>query len=358
VKLITAPNVHIALPRALALLEQCGIARESRNGPVLQAPCPVATVYQYPEQRVLFHPERDANPFFHLYESLWMLAGRNDVEGPLKYAKQMASYSDDGKTFHGAYGFRWRRQFGYDQLLPIAEALQKNPEDRRQVLSMWSADLDLGKATAKDVPCNLTATFQISYEGKLDLVVFNRSNDIVWGCYGANAVHFSFLQEYMARWIGVPTGTYTQVSVNWHGYINTLAPLSGLRPGENDMIEDPYTALLYPATGDVKLPKVKVVPMLDDMKWVDSVIRVILVAADVDGIMSFLPGSLPLTLDPWGHMIWVVLGAHEEYRRYPAPERFGRALDVLSRGDQQADWIVAAREWVLRREIRWAEKNL
>jgi hypothetical protein len=310
---------------------------------------------------VLFHPERDANPFFHLYESLWMLAGRNDVAGPLKYAKQMAAYSDDGETFWGAYGWRWRRAFpgagignyAADQLRSIAEALRKNPEDRRQVLQMWHSEKDLA-AVGKDVPCNLTATFQTSYDGKLDLVVFNRSNDIVWGCYGANAVHFSFLQEYMARWVGLPVGTYTQVSVNWHGYLNTLAPLSGLRPGELDYIGNPYTALLYPATGQVTIPKAKVVPMPDDIKWVDALIGDALAAADINGLINLPPG----TQSEWGKMIWLVLAAHEEYRRHSAPERFGRALDVLSRGDQQADWIVAAREWVLRREIRWAEKNL
>jgi len=52
------------------------------------------------------------------------------------------------------------------------------------------------------------------------MVVFNRSNDMVWGCYGANAVHFSFLHEFIGRSTGLPLGTYTQVSVNLHAYID------------------------------------------------------------------------------------------------------------------------------------------
>ena len=51
-----------------------------------------------PCERVLLYPERNANPFFHLYESLWMLAGRNDVAGPARYAKNMNNYSDNGVT--------------------------------------------------------------------------------------------------------------------------------------------------------------------------------------------------------------------------------------------------------------------
>jgi hypothetical protein len=46
---------------------------------VLVSQTPVVTCYSAPTQRVLFSPMRDANPFFHLMEALWMLAGRDDV---------------------------------------------------------------------------------------------------------------------------------------------------------------------------------------------------------------------------------------------------------------------------------------
>src|SRR5271154_5758040 len=38
------------------------------------------TEYEKPDERVLFSQTRDANPFFHFFESLWILAGREDVE--------------------------------------------------------------------------------------------------------------------------------------------------------------------------------------------------------------------------------------------------------------------------------------
>ena len=43
--------------------------------------------------------------------------------------------------------------------------------------------------------------------GRLQMTVHCRSNDIIWGTYGANAVHFSILQEYVAARIGVDLGT-------------------------------------------------------------------------------------------------------------------------------------------------------
>ena len=52
----------------------------------------------------------------------------------------------------------------------------------------------------------------------MDITVTNRSNDAVYGCYGANAYHMSVLQEYLAARIGVEVGTYTQFSNNLHMY--------------------------------------------------------------------------------------------------------------------------------------------
>jgi thymidylate synthase len=54
----------------------------------------------------------------------------------------------------------------------------------------------------------------------LDLTVLCRSNDVVWGAYGANAVHFSVLQEYLAGRIGVDVGVMYQFSNNYHGYVD------------------------------------------------------------------------------------------------------------------------------------------
>src|SRR5690606_9555427 len=113
----------------------------SRNGPVAQILEPVIVTYTHPRERVLLYTERDCNPFFHLYESLWMLAGRNDVAPLAYYNKRMPEFSDDGKTFHGAYGYRWRTHFGWDQLRAIVEELRTNSNSRRVVLQMWDANI-------------------------------------------------------------------------------------------------------------------------------------------------------------------------------------------------------------------------
>lgn len=333
-------NVHDILPKALKLLFDEGVRRESRNGPVLQYPGPVTTVYDRPNERVVFWPERDANPFFHLYESLWMLAGRNDVAGPSRYVENMKKFSDDGVTYHGAYGHRWRKHFhtslsrSEDQLAFIAKALKADPTDRRCVLQMWDTYADLGRE-GKDFPCNTIATFQISSRGDLDLTVFCRSNDIVWGAYGANAVHFSFLLEYMAWWIGVPVGKMYQVSVNWHGYLTTLEKVRPLAEGPNMHDYGPYAT-----------QGVSTLPFALDTRTiaeVDDSIQAILAAADNNFTKAvryrFFPGIFPT--------ICRILESHSIYKSFGSEPAI-LYLDSV-REERYVDWVVAARQWLQRR---------
>lgn len=233
---IQVRNVNHALPAGLQWLLDHGNIEDSRNGRVLVSPVPVITVYERPWERVLFSKERDANPFFHFMEGLWMLMGRNDVAFPAYYAANIASFSDDGVTVAGAYGDRWRNRFKLDQLQWIIGELAANPTSRRCVLAMWDAagqecldgsgkfvahesDLFLAMNGGKDTPCNTHIYFDM-HGGKLNMTVCCRSNDAVWGAYGANAVHFSMLHEYVARHAGHVQGVYRQFSNNFHCYLD------------------------------------------------------------------------------------------------------------------------------------------
>jgi thymidylate synthase len=228
-------NVSEALFLGLQALKAHHREVETRNGLALEFLTPVCTTYTHPKERVLFYPERDANPFFHLMESFWMLAGRNDVEWISKFNGRINNYSDDGTTFHGAYGFRWKKWFDYDQIERIVMRLKTYPNDRRSVLSMWDPKEDLVTTNdGKDYPCNTQIFFSVrdfDEEEKedvhkvLDMTVINRSNDMIWGAYGANAVHMSILQEYVAGKVGCNVGRYYQVSNNLHAYKDVFEKL-------------------------------------------------------------------------------------------------------------------------------------
>jgi hypothetical protein len=196
----------------------------SRAGNVIVAPGPVTTIYENPTERVLFWPERDANPFFHFFEGLHFLAGRNDVAFLKQFIRNYSRFSDDGVTLTGAYGYRWRKHFAFDQIERLITLFKAYPNTRRGVLQMWDPTCDLREdESGADLPCNTQVLFGTTYgkrdePNRLNMTVINRSNDILYGLYGANAVHMSMLQEYLAVKLGLMVGTMTTLSNNFHAY--------------------------------------------------------------------------------------------------------------------------------------------
>lgn len=297
-------------PRVMAERLQVDIInRPSRNGPVMMIDAPVMITYTHPRERVLFNQARDANPFFHLYEALWMLAGRNDVASLSYYTSKMAQFSDDGKTFNGAYGNRWRHVFPahangmtdslhVDQLDVIVNHLKADPNSRRAVLQMWNVEDDLLKigsnsghpvidleAASKDVCCNLNVMFSIrevntgpgqygdEFRKYLDMTVTNRSNDMILGMLGANFVHFTFLQEYMAARLGVEVGRYTQMTNNLHVYESNWKPDEWLVDVMTHKYDDTMLRLsMIPLIKD-PIQFDKELPLIVDKKWEEAPIQ-------------------------------------------------------------------------------------
>jgi hypothetical protein len=197
---------------------------DTRNGRADRLGQPLIVTYEKPTERFFENPVRNPNPFFHLFECLWMLAGSNQVAPLSKFTSQIAQFSDDGKIFNGAYGHRWRNWFGYDQIETIISMLKTGPT-RRAVLSMFDGRYDLG-AESKDIPCNLSIVFGYrQFEDDLEMTVFNRSNDIILGMFGANVVHMSFLHEFIARASDMKVGPYHQISANAHVYHSSYEKL-------------------------------------------------------------------------------------------------------------------------------------
>lgn len=246
---ITVTNVNRALHEVLWRVRTCGVEEATRNGPVLRLAEPLCVTYTRPWERVLFAAERDANPFFHFMEAMWMLAGRKDVAFLAQFNSRIADYSDDGVTLPASYGWRWRNYFDYDQLEALVNLLKKEPTTRRALLCMWDPCVDLEIAIkSKDVPCNTTAMFQLN-AGKLDMMVTNRSNDVVWGLCGANAVHMSYLLEYVAAAVGVPMGVYHQVTFNAHVYLNEQGKKLLAQPPLDDRYEQGVQNVALPKEG-------------------------------------------------------------------------------------------------------------
>ncbi len=344
---IDVRNVHEALPEGIAYLLREGQERETRNGPVLVAPGPITTLYRNPRERVLFWAARDANPFLHFFESLWMLDGRNDVAYLAQFVPSMRKFSDDGVTFHGAYGARWRNWFSaddeldpypkMDQLLSIINILRRNPDDRRCVLQMWDASADLG-LDGRDLPCNTQAYFSINVAGELDMTVCNRSNDVIWGAYGTNAVHFSFLQEFMASALVRRVGRYWQMSNNYHAYRSTLDPIRSL----GDMARDPHRERHNPYN--------------HHQMYVHDLMK-LPAEAWLGELRMFVEEGVVLGLrDPFFRKVAApMLEAHTIYKTGTGVERYTGAMEALKRCEAP-DWHMACRQWLQRRMEKYNAK--
>lgn len=347
---IKVRNVQQAYQLGLKYIQQAGTPEQSRQGPVLVAPGPVTTVYLHPDERVLLDVKRDCNPFFHLMEAIWMLAGRDDVASMKYYVKRMESFSDDKERFHAAYGHRWRKHFASDQLIGIINELRSNRGSRRAVLGMWDPSADLNK-NGLDFPCNTSCFFRVrenpENEGRnyLDMTICNRSNDIIWGAYGANAVHMSIMMEFVAMMVGVEVGIMYQVSNNYHAYQETL---EGVLPTGSKW--DKYGATYARGT-------TRKTPLFNDhLAFIEpeEALRIVEfwwdmkepLAHDETAVWEMLhsvftaPGlrAMDRLRAAWG----------EWKQEVPKFVKVKRALEHLPEEDE-GDWYVAARQWLKRK---------
>lgn len=324
---IQVPNVNYALESGVEAMRMYGEPAESRGLKTLRIPGPILTIYDNPCERVLFNHVRDANPFFHLMESMWVLSGSDRVAMPKYFLDGITRYSDDGARFHGAYGFRLRIAFDFDQIETAVELLSEKPDTRQCVLSIWHPSMDLGQDT-KDMPCNDMIMFDIT-DGKLNMTVCNRSNDMIWGAYGANAVQFSILQEYVAIRVGVPVGIYTQMSNNFHVYEDNPYWLAV----QEDRVEVPIDP--YPGAGAYPLARnsADALDLWDDCVLMEERLHNGGRAPDFMFESSF--GRSVLAPAWW---------AYDKYKR----KDYDTALEHL--GYVKApDWRKAMTEWVQRR---------
>src|SRR5262245_4198647 len=330
---IIAENVRDALPKAVKYLLHFGAEEKTRLGDAWVSPMPVTIKYYQPKQHVLINQYRDANPFFHLMEAIWMLDGRDDGKFLDNYIKNFSKqFGINGKILD-AYGYRWRKGLSFDQIQEVIIQLSTNETTRQAVVQMWGAGReDLLMETAK--PCNLAAAFRINKK-KLDMTVFNRSNDLLWGCCGANAVHFAILQEYVAGMIGIPMGIYYQVSNNLHlykdqydimlkkiGKHNVKASYAFLADTHNYGATDPL--IEFPSVFDVELQETL---MIIDM-----------IHKDQDYYKGNISNSFLLrTVIPMAQ-------AHRYYKK-------GMLIEALSEVSMvhAPDWRRAGQEWIQRR---------
>ena len=166
---------------------------------------------------------------FALAEIIWILSGSNDAKLLNIWNPALPKYAGYGDTYHGAYGYRIRKNYGFDQLERAYNALSQNCQSRQVVISIWDARIDMpnekGEPADSDIPCNICSFLKVR-QGKLDWTQMMRSNDVHRG-FPYNVVQYTILQEILAGWLGIDVGAYTHYSDSLHYYVTDNFEING-----------------------------------------------------------------------------------------------------------------------------------
>lgn len=151
---------------------------------------------------------RKMNHAFSIIEKFEYLSGQTCPARLNFYNKNYAPFANKYGMFDGVYPERLNYWLRY-----IHNLLKVDPDSRQGVATIYGPQ---DRHESKDVPCTVMQHYMIR-EGKLNLTVYMRSNDLLWGFpYDISA--FCFLQQAMAATLGISVGTYTHIVGSMHSY--------------------------------------------------------------------------------------------------------------------------------------------
>lgn len=239
---------------------QNGVTRKTRGFNCIELEGPTIVTITDPTDRFIKNPARKWNKTLPVVETLWMLNGVNDLKLPGTIVKNLYSFSDDGQFMRAGYGPRIRgfsgikgdylvsdpahKQFfsgsggTVDQLKYVVEALIKDPNSRQASITIHDPAKDCF-IESKDIPCTRLLHF-MKVNGRLDMTVYMRSNDLIWGLSAVNVWNFTMIQEIVAMLVGMPIGHYHHYAANLHIYDNMVDKLKDIVLQEQYPIEQPY----------------------------------------------------------------------------------------------------------------------
>ncbi|OHA16322.1 MAG: hypothetical protein A2830_00250 [Candidatus Taylorbacteria bacterium RIFCSPHIGHO2_01_FULL_44_110] len=167
-------------------------------------------------------------------EQAWFILGLRKPEDFLRnYTKIWDDFTNPGDVVTVAYGYRWRKHFGRDQLQLLIDLLKNEPGSRHGVVVAWDPSQDgLSLQKKKNVPCPYTFTANI-IGGRLHLHLMIRSNDVILGL-PFDVLGFALLQCLLAQELGVKPGIYSHSISNAHIYDSHYRAAEELTKRQND----------------------------------------------------------------------------------------------------------------------------
>ena len=140
---------------------------------------------------------------------------RKSPESSISQATLFDLGESDGQTIVTPAGPRVRSKHGIDQIATVIEAIQKNPDSRRLIVSAWNvADID----SMALPPCHALFQFYVS-DGELSCQLYQRSADIFLGV-PFNIASYALLTLMVAQVCGLKPGDFVHTFGDLHLYQN------------------------------------------------------------------------------------------------------------------------------------------
>jgi thymidylate synthase len=156
-------------------------------------------------------------------ELLWFLRGDTNVRWLQERGVTIwDEWADERGELGPVYGYQWRRWKApdgreIDQMRDVIEALRRDPESRRHVVSAWNP-ADLGRMALP--PCHALFQFYVA-EGRLSCQMYQRSADLFLGV-PFNIASYALLARMVAQVTGLQPGEVVLALGDAHLYLNHL----------------------------------------------------------------------------------------------------------------------------------------
>jgi thymidylate synthase len=158
-----------------------------------------------------------------IHELLWFLRGETNIQY-LKDNKVSIwdEWADENGELGPVYGKQWRRWEtpdgrSIDQIAQLIEALKKNPDSRRHIVSAWNPS-EVDRMALP--PCHALFQFYVA-GGKLSCQLYQRSADIFLGV-PFNIASYALFTMMVAQVCGYEPGDFVWTGGDCHLYLNHL----------------------------------------------------------------------------------------------------------------------------------------
>ncbi len=157
------------------------------------------------------------------YELLWFLRGETNIAFLQENKVSIwNAWADTEGELGPVYGKQWRSWASpdggsIDQIVEVIDAIRKNPDSRRLIVSAWNV-ADVAQMALP--PCHLLFQFYVA-KGRLSCQLYQRSADVFLGV-PFNIASYALLTMMVAQVTGLEPGDFVHTLGDAHLYDNHL----------------------------------------------------------------------------------------------------------------------------------------